>query len=76
MTKEQLENANQIMDRIRKLIAFKVIFDCKDPKNAIFAKYNDAEVKLQMDDIPQLRDFISGFLADEIAELERQFEEL
>lgn len=76
MTKEQLENANQIMDRIRKLIAFKVIFDCNDPENAIFAKYNYKEVKLQMDDIPQLRNFISGFLADEIAELKRQFEEL
>lgn len=85
MTIEQLEKANEIRDKIKKLEEFKKAFLCKQEPNVIFAKYviypvaREAvykESRLALKDFPDLQDFISGYLSDKITELEKQLEEL
>lgn len=85
MTVEQLEQANKILEKIEKLKEFKKAFNYNDAPNFIIAEYFTHPLvgepigkksRLALRDYPGLQDFISGFLADEIAELKRQFEEL
>lgn len=80
MTVEQLEQANEIFKKIKKLKVFKSyapnIIASRYP---VYAGVGDAyvnELKLNLDDFPDLQDFISGYLSDKIAELEKQLEEL
>lgn len=85
MTIEQLEKANEIRDKIKKLECFKRAYQCNSEPNVILAKYviyppvGDTiykESRLALRDFPDLQDFISGYISDKIAELEKQLEEL
>lgn len=85
MTVEQLNKANEIFGNIKKLKEFKKEFFCESELNIIVTKYIscsvprgliDKNVKLNLDDFPDLKDFISGYLSDKIVELEKQLEEL
>lgn len=85
MTIEQLEQADEIRDKIKKLEEFRKAFHCKQEPNVILAKYviypvaGEAvykESRLALKDFPDLQDFISGYLSDKITELEKQLEEL
>lgn len=85
MTIEQLEKANEIQDKIKKLECFATAYKCSSEPNVILAKYviyplvGDAiykESRLALKDFPDLQDFISGYLSDKITELEKQLEEL
>lgn len=85
MTIEQLEKANEIRDKIKKLECFKKAYQCNPEPNIIIAKYviyphvGDAiykESRLALREFPDLQDFISGYISDKITELEKQLEEL
>ena len=85
MTIEQLEKANEIRDKIKKLECFVKAYKCSSEPNAILAKYviypqvGEAiykESRLALRELPDLQDFISGYISDKIAELEKQLEEL
>ena len=85
MTIEQLEKANEIRDKIKKLECFANAYKCSSEPNVILAKYviypqvGEAiykESRLALRDFPDLQDFISGYISDKIAELEKQLEEL
>ena len=85
MTIEQLEKANKIRDKIKKLECFVKAYKCSSEPNVILAKYviyppvGDGihkESKLTLGDFPDLQDFISGYISDKITELEKQLEEL
>ena len=85
MTIEQLEKANEIQNKIKKLEEFEKAFRCKQEPNVILAKYviypvaGEAvykESRLALKDFPDLQDFISGYFSDKITELEKQLEEL
>lgn len=85
MTIEQLEKANEIRDKITKLECFVKAYKCSSEPNVILAKYviyppvGDAvykESRLALRELPDLQDFISGYISDKIAELEKQLEEL
>lgn len=85
MTIEQLEQANEIRDKIKKLEEFRKAFHCKQEPNVILAKYVIypvagepvyKESRIALREFPDLQDFISGYLSDKIAELEKQLEEL
>lgn len=85
MTIEQLEKANEIQDKIKKLECFLKAYKCSSEPNVILAKYviyppvGDAvyrESRLALRELPDLQDFISGYISDKIAELEKQLEEL
>ena len=85
MTIEQLEKANEIRDKIKKLECFVKAYKCSSEPNAILAKYviyppvGDAvykESRLALRELPDLQDFISGYISDKIEELKKQLEEL
>ena len=85
MTIEQLEKANEIRDKIKKLECFVKAYKCSSEPNVILAKYviyppvGDAvykESRLALRELPDLQDFISGYISDKIAELEKQLEAL
>ena len=85
MTIEQLEKANEIRDKIKKLEGFIRAYECSSEPNVILAKYviyppvGDAvykESRLELRDFQDLQDFISGYISDKITELEKQLEEL
>lgn len=85
MTIEQLERANEIMEKIKKYEAFRKAFLCSSEPNIILAKYviyppiGDAvykESRIGLNDSPDLQDFISGYFSDKITELKKQLEEL
>ena len=85
MTIEQLEKANEIRYKIKKLEEFKKAFHCKQEPNVILAKYviypvsGEAvykESRLVLKDFPDLQDFISRYLSDKITELESKLENL
>ena len=85
MTIEQLEKANEIRDKIKKLECFIKAYKCSPELNAIIAKYAIhppitepiyKESRLVLREFPDLQDFISGYISDKIAELEKQLEEL
>ena len=85
MTIEQLEKANEIQDKIKKLKCFANAYKCNSGPNVILAKrvlylpVGDApykESRLVLRDFPDLQDFISGYISDKITELEKQLEEL
>lgn len=85
MTIEQLEKGNEIQGKIKKLECFVKAYKCSSEPNVILAKcviyppVGDAvykESRLALKDFPDLQDFISGYLSDKIAELEKQLEEL
>ena len=85
MTIEQLEKANEIRDKIKKLECFVKAYKCSSEQNVILAKYviypqvGEAiykESRLALRELPDLQDFISGYLSDKIAELEKQLDEL
>ena len=85
MTIEQLEKANEIRDKIKKLQGFKKAFHCKQEPNVILAKYviyppvGEAvykEARLPLREFPDLQDLISGYLSVKITELEKRLEEL
>lgn len=85
MTIEQLEKANEIRDKIKKLECFVKAYKCSSEPNVILAKYviylpiGDAaykESRFELRDFPDLQDFISGYISDKITELEKQLEEL
>ena len=85
MTIEQLEKANEIRDKIKKLECFVKAYKCSSEPNVILAKYviyppvGEAiykESRLALRELPDLQDFISGYISDKIAELEKQLEEL
>ena len=85
MTIDQLEQANEIWDKIKKLEEFRKVFHCKQEPNVILAEYviytvvGEAvykESRLALKDFPDLQDFISGYLSDKITELEKQLEEI
>lgn len=82
---EQLEKANEIRDKIKKLECFAKAYKCSSEPNVILAKYviypkvGEAiykESRLALRELPDLQDFISGYLSDKIIELEKQLEEL
>lgn len=85
MTIEQLEKANEIRDKIKNLECFVKAYKCSSELNVILAKYviypplGEAiykESRLALRELPDLQDFISGYISDKIAELEKQLEEL
>lgn len=85
MTIEQLEKANEIRDKIKKLECFVKAYKCSSEPNVILAKYviyppaGEAiykEARLALRELPDLQDFISGYISDKITELEKQLEEL
>ena len=85
MAIEQLEKANEIRDKIKKLECFVKAYKCSSEPNVILAKYviypqvGEAiykESRLSLRELPDLQDFISGYISDKIAELEKQLEEL
>ena len=85
MTIEQLEKANEIRDKIKKLECFVKAYKCSSEPNTILAKYviyppvGEAiykESRLALRELPDLQDFISGYISDKITELEKQLEEL
>lgn len=85
MTIEQLEKANEIRDKIKKLECFEKAYKCSSEPNVILAKYviyssvGEAfykETRLALREFPDLQDFISGYVSDKITELEKQLEEL
>lgn len=85
MKVEQLELANEILDKIKKLEEFRKAFHCKQEPNVILAKYVIypvagkpvyKESRLVLREFPDLQDFISGYLSDKIAGFEKQLEEL
>lgn len=85
MTIEQLEKANEIRDKIKKLECFVKAYKCSSEPNVILAKYviyppvGDAvykESRLALRELPDLQDLISGYLSVKITELEKQLEEL
>ena len=85
MTIEQLEKANEIRDKIKKLECFVKAYKCSSEPNFILAKYviyppvGNAvykESRIELRELPDLQDFISGYISDKIAELEKQLEEL
>ena len=85
MTVEQLEKANEILDKINELKMFKKSFFYNSGPNIIVAKYIkpslmgggiDEESKIVLSNFPDLQDLISGYLSDKIEELEKQLEEL
>lgn len=85
MTIQELEKANEIRDKIKKLECFVKAYKCSSEPNVILAKYviyppvGDAvykESRLALRELPDLQDFISGYVSDKIAELEKQLEEL
>ena len=85
MTIEQLEKANEIRDKIKKLEDFVKAYKCSPETNVILAKYviyppvGEAiykESRLALRDFTDLQDFISGYISDKIAELEKQLEEI
>ena len=85
MTIEQLEKANEIQDKIKKLECFSKAYKCSSEPNVILAKYviyppvGNAvykESRLVLKEFPDLQDFISGYISDRIAELEKQLEEI
>ena len=85
MTIEQLEKANEIQDKIKKLECFIKAYKCSSEPNVILAKYvicpqvGEAiykESRLALRELPDLQDFISGYISDKITELEKQLEEL
>lgn len=85
MTIEQLEKANEIRDKIKKLECFVKAYKCSSDPNAILAKYviyppvGDAvykESRLALRELPDLQDFISGYISDKIEELKKQLEEI
>ena len=85
MTIEQLEKANEIQDKIKKLEDFVRAYKCSSEPNVIIAKYviyppvGEAiykESRLALRELPDLQDFISGYISDKITELEKQLEEL
>ena len=85
MTNEKLEKANEIRDKSKKMEEFRKAFHCKQEPNVILAKcviypvagetvYKESRFALR--EFPDLQDFISGYLSDKTAELEKQLEEL
>ncbi len=85
MTIEQLDKANELLGKIKKLNDFTMAFSRSSATNLIVAKYLyypvggghiEQESELKLRDFPDLQDFISGYLSDKIAELKKQLEEL
>lgn len=85
MTIEKLEKANEIRDKIKKLECFVKAYKCNSEPNVILAKYviyppvGEAiykESRLALRELPDLQDFISGYISDKITELEKQLEEI
>ena len=85
MTIEQLEKANEIRDKIKKLECFVKAYKCSSEPNVILAKYviyppvGEAvykEARLPLREFPDLQDLISGDLSVKITELEKWLEEL
>lgn len=85
MTIEQLEKANEIRDKIKKLECFVKAYKCSSEPNVILAKYVIyppvgesvyKEARLPLREFPDLQDLISGYLSVKITELEKRLEEL
>ena len=85
MTIEQLDKANEILGKIKKLNDFVMAFSRSSATNLIVAKYLyypvdgahiEQESNLSLRDFPDLQGFISGYISDKITELEKQLEEL
>lgn len=69
MTIDQLEKANEINRKILTLRHF------KSKCNPSYMWIVSGEEEMSLTDFPDLQDFISGYLSDKIAELEKQLEE-
>ena len=84
MTAEQLERANEIFEKLKKLRKFQRAFDNKNESNNLIAhcyweswgaRTEDRQC-LGLNDYPELDQMISNCISNWIKELEKQLEEI